>query len=172
MNRAREAFRRVRVVRLAGVVIAVGVLSTSVVAAGIAGAATNKVVSTSKTAKYGTILVSGKTVYTLKPTKVACGTQCLKIWPAVLLPKGTTSTKAGPGVTAARLGKVKGKSGALQVTYVGKPLYYFVKDTAPGQVKGNLTDQWGKWSVVVTVKPAHPSSGSQTTNAGSGGVSF
>ncbi len=59
------------------------------------------------------------------------------------------------------------------MTYRGKPLYYFVKDTRAGQVTGNLTDKWGKWSVVVTVKSAHASSGgTSTTSAGSGGVSF
>jgi hypothetical protein len=61
------------------------------------------------------------------------------------------------------------------VTYGGKPLYWFFKDTRPGQVGGNITDKWGKWSVVVTVRPAHGSSGSggtPTTSSGSGGVSF
>ena len=72
------------------------------------------------------------------------------------------------------VGTVAGTGGARQVTYGGKPLYYFFLDTGPGQVKGNITDKWGKWSVVVTVKPAHASSGSGSggTNAGSGGVSF
>jgi predicted lipoprotein with Yx(FWY)xxD motif len=173
-NKAREAFRKARFVPLAGAVLAIGGLSTSVALAGAAGAATSTV-STTKTAKFGTILVSGRTVYTLKPSKVACGAQCLKIWPEVLLPKGVTTTTAGSGVSAARLGTINGTGGSLQVTYGGKPLYYFFKDTRSGQVNGNLTDKWGKWSVVVTVKPAHPSSGSggsPTTSAGSGGVSF
>jgi predicted lipoprotein with Yx(FWY)xxD motif len=164
----------VTLVRLAGALVAVGALSTSIAAAGAAGAATSSVVSTTKNAQYGTILVNGNTVYTLKASKVACGTACLKIWPAVLLPKGVANATAGPGVNAGRLGTVK-RSGARQVTYGGNPLYYFIADSGPGQVKGNLTDKWGKWSVVVTVKPAHSSSGSagtQTTNAGSGGVAF
>jgi predicted lipoprotein with Yx(FWY)xxD motif len=141
-------------------------------AAGTVGASTSSVVSTRKTAQFGTILVRGKTVYTLKPSKVACGAECLKIWPPVLLPKGVKKPSASSGVNGARLGAVKTASGALQVTYGGQRLYYFVKDSAPGQVNGNVTDEWGKWSVVVTVKPAHPSGGSPTTSAGSGGVSF
>ena len=112
-------------------------------------------------------------VYTLKASKVPCGTACLKIWPEVLLPKGVTTTTAGPGVNAASLSTVTRGGGSLQVTYRGKPLYYFFKDTRPGQVGGNFTDKWGKWSVVVTVRPAHASSdGTPTTSAGSGGVSF
>jgi predicted lipoprotein with Yx(FWY)xxD motif len=170
-NTAKEASRKIRLLPLAGAVLAIGGVSASVAVAGTAGAATSAV-STTKTAKYGTILVSGRTVYTLRPSKVVCGSQCLKIWPEVLLPKGVTTTTAGSGVNASRLGTVIGTGGSLQVTYGGKPLYYFFKDARPGQVNGNLTDKWGKWSVVVTVKPAHPSTSSVGSNAGSGGVSF
>jgi predicted lipoprotein with Yx(FWY)xxD motif len=127
------------------------------------------VVSTTRDAHFGTILVSGNAVYTLKASRVPCKTQCLKFWPEVLLPEGVTTTTAGPGVNAASLGTVARSGGSLQVTYPGKPLYYFVKDTRPGQVTGNLTDKWGKRSVVMTVKPAHASSGgTPTTSAGSG----
>ena len=164
----------VPLLRLTGAVVAVGALSSSIAAGGAAGAATSSVVSTSKNTQYGTILVSGNTVYTLKASKVACKAACLKIWPPVMLPTGVAKATAGPGVNASRLGTVK-RSGDRQVTYGGKALYYFIGDGGPGQVKGNLTDTWGKWSVVVTVKPAHPSTGSggtKTTNAGSGGVSF
>jgi predicted lipoprotein with Yx(FWY)xxD motif len=168
-----RALREVPFVRLAGAALAVGGLSASVAAAGAAGAATSGVVSTTRNTHFGTILVSGNAVYTLKASKVPCGTNCLKIWPEVLLPKGVTTTTAGPGVNAASLGTVTRSGGSLQVTYGGKPLYYFFKDTRPGQVGGNITDKWGKWSVVVTVKPAHArSGGTPTTSAGSGGVSF
>ncbi len=172
-NKTPRALRGIPFVRLAGAALAVGGLSGSVVAAGVANAATSGVVSTTRNAQFGTILVSGNAVYTLRATKVPCGTACLKVWPEVLLPKGVTTTTAGPGVNAARLGTVKRSGGSLQVTYRGKPLYYFFKDTRPDQVGGNLTDKWGKWSVVVTVKPAHGSSGgTPTTSAGSGGVAF
>ncbi len=172
-NTTSKGLRGIPFVRLAGAALAVGGLCASVAAAGAAKAATSGVVSTTRNAHFGTILASGNAVYTLKPSKVPCETQCLKFWPEVLLPKGVTTTTAGPGVNAASLGTVTRSGGSLQVTYRGKPLYYFVKDTGPGQVNGNLTDKWGKWSVVVTVKPAHASSGgSPTTSAGSGGVSF
>ena len=116
------------------------------------------VISTAKNAKFGTILVSGgvhyKTVYTLEPTRTHCGAQCLKIWPEVLLPTGVTSATAGPGVNAADLGTVTRAGGALQVTYAGKPLYWFSGDKRARQVRGNVTDKWGKWSVYVTGSPA------------------
>jgi len=165
--------------RGAAAVLALGTLPPLIVGGIAAGVSSHKVrhvvVSTTKTSKYGTILVSGKTVYTLKASNVACGSKCLKIWPQVLLPKGVTMPSAGPGVNAANLGTVAASGGALQLTYAGKPLYWFYGDKAPGQVHGNIADKWGTWSVVVTVKPAHTSSGSggtPTTSAGSGGVSF
>ena len=86
---------RISVGRMAGVIVALGGLSALVLAEGTAGAATGVVISTTKNAKLGTILVSGNTLYTLKASKTACTTQCLTVWPAVLLPKGVTSATAG-----------------------------------------------------------------------------
>jgi len=162
-----QSIRRVRVGLVAGAILAVGGLSASTVAVGTAGAATTTVISTTKNAKLGTLLVSGKTVYTLKASQTACGTRCLKVWPEVLLAKGVKKAKAGTGVNAAKLGTIKRANGALQVTYAGKPLYHFIGDTAPGQVHGNVTDTWGKWSAVVTVK-APVTAGSTSTTSGSG----
>jgi predicted lipoprotein with Yx(FWY)xxD motif len=158
-------------------VFVLAALGTTVGVTGASGAPSahaskSVVVSTLKTAKFGTVLVSGKTLYSLRPSSTACNASCLKIWPELLLPKGVTKATAGAGVIASKLGTVK-RSGGLQVTYAGKPLYWFSKDTAPGQVKGNVSDTWGKWSDVVTVKPA--TSGPTTTTtagAGGGGVGF
>jgi predicted lipoprotein with Yx(FWY)xxD motif len=175
----RRAAHRVPIGRVAGAALAAGGLAAALIAAGGAGAASALVVSTTKNATYGTILVSGKTVYTLKPSKAPCGTSCLKVWPELLLPKGVTSATAGSGVNAASLGTIKRKGGALQVTYAGKPLYWFAEDKGPGQVNGNLKDKWGAWAVVVTAKPSGSSSNSGSgsssgsgASAGTGGVSF
>lgn len=169
--------RKLQLGRIAGAIAALGGLSGLLLADGTAGAATKVVVSTNHNSKYGTILVSGKTLYTLQPSKTACSTACLKVWPALMLPKGVDKATAGKGVTASKLGTVKRSGDSHQVTYAGKPLYWFVGDRSNGQVHGNLTDMWGKWSVVVTAKPTHPSSGSgsssnstTSTSAGSGGT--
>lgn len=176
----RTSTRRVPLGRVAGAIVALGGLGGLVLAEGSAGAATKVVVSTTKNPKLGTILVSGKTLYTLKASKTPCSTACLKVWPALMLPKGVTKATAGKGVTASKLGTVKRSNGAFQVTYAGKPLYYFIADRSAGQVHGDLTDTWGKWSVYVTAKPAHSSSstgsssssGSGGSTAGSGGAAF
>jgi predicted lipoprotein with Yx(FWY)xxD motif len=153
-------------------------LAASVVASGAAGAsvehtAKSVVVSTTKNAKLGTVLVSGKTLYTLKASKTACSTSCLKYWPELVLPKGVTKASAGAGVSASKLGTISRAGGVLQVTYGGKPLYFFVGDKSSGAVNGNLTDTWGTWSDVVTVKPSTTSGqATTTTSAGTGGVAF
>ncbi len=131
-------------------------------------------VATAKSSQYGTILISGNTLYTLKPSKVACSTKCLQSWPQVLLPKGVTKATAGAGVKSSKLGKIKLKSGRYQVTYAGKALYWFVLDTAPGQVNGVLSDTWGKWSVYVTAKPTTTTTTTTptTTTTVGGGIGF
>ena len=166
----------VRNARVAAALLVAGGLAT---AAGVTGAsaaehshATKSVmISTFKSSKVGTILSDGRTVYTLKPSATACTAACHKIWIQVLLPKGVTKAKAGPGVSAAKLGTIK-VSGGLQVTYGGKPLFWFFQDKSAGQVKGNVTDTWGKWADVVLVKPAGKPTTTTTAPGGGGGVGF
>jgi predicted lipoprotein with Yx(FWY)xxD motif len=177
----RQMTSRLRAGGLAATALAIGGLSASAVIAGPAGAATSRIaksvsVTTVKTSK-GTVLASGKTLYTLKPSATPCTSACLKVWPALVLPKGVTKAKAGSGVTASKLGTKSRSGGVRQVTYGGKPLYYFVGDTAPGQVNGNVTDAWGKWSAVTakgTSAGGSSSSGSSSggSTAGSGGTAF
>jgi predicted lipoprotein with Yx(FWY)xxD motif len=159
--------------------LAFGALSTSALGVSAAGAqarssAKSVVVSTIKTAKFGKILVSGKTLYTLKASKTACTAVCVKVWPELVLPKGVTKATAGAGVKASKLGTIKRSGGVLQVTYSGKPLYWFSGDTAAGQVTGNITDIWGKWSDVSTTKSSSSSSssGSGGSSSGTGGAGF
>ena len=164
----RETILRVPLGRIAISALTVGGLTVSVLAGGTAGATTTRatrsvVVSTIKNPKFGKILVSGKTLYTLKSSKTACSAQCLKVWPELVLPKGVKKATPGSGVRAAKLGTVKRSGGVLQVTYAGKPLYRFSGDTSTGQANGNVTDTWGKWSVVEITKPAHASIPAATT---------
>jgi predicted lipoprotein with Yx(FWY)xxD motif len=163
--------------RLALAALAVGGLSATLLTVDSAGAATegaakSVVVSTAKSAKFGTILVSGTTLYTLKPSKTACTATCLKVWPALVLPKGQTKATAGSGVSASKLGTVTRSGGIRQVTYDGKALYWFSGDSGSGQVNGNITDEWGKWADVVTKKGSSSGSSTGGSTAGTGGSGF
>lgn len=78
--------------------------------------------------------------------KSACHDACAQAWPPV-----TTSGKpeAQGGVDASMLGTAKRLDGTTQVTYGGMPLYYFVKDQAPGSTMGQDIDHFGgEWYLV------------------------
>lgn len=168
--------------RVATVAAATGALCASVVSFGPVGASTvhGSKFTVVKTAKFGKVLADGDTVYTLKPNSTACATKCWKYWPPVVLPAGVKHPRAGRGVKASKLGTKLVHGVGRQVTYDGHLLYWYYRDTAAGQVKGNVTDTWGKWSPVFLSK-SHPHAGSTPlphsgstsgSTAGSGGVSF
>ena len=74
------------------------------------------------------------------PDQSNCDAKCLANWPA-LVTSGTT--KVGPGVDASLIGTATLADGAKIVTYDHMPLYYFIKDTKPGQISGeNVGSVW------------------------------
>ena len=167
----RRSHRRVAFAGTAAVALTVAVSGLAMAAmhstpAAKKPAASAVTVSTAVDSFFGTYLVSGNTLYTLKPTTTACAAACVKIWPQLLLPVGVTKATAGSGVDPLKLGKVKLKSGRYQVTYRGHALFKYSKDTSAGQVGGILKNKWGTWNIVVTVKP-----GTTTTTSG-GGIGF
>lgn len=140
------------------------------------GSTTSPVVAAVASAQFGTILESdGRPLYTLVPSSTPCDAACTKIWPEFLLPKGASKATAGSGVSASNLGTMD-RGSVLQVTYAGQPLYFFSEDS-DGQVKGNISDIWGKWSDVVIASPGNtpapggtPSSTSSTAGSNSTGA--
>lgn len=169
---------RLRMGRFLAITAAIGTLAAvSVLPAASATAANKKVVVSAQTiGKNGKVLVSnGRALYFLVAPGT-CNAACLAIWPPLTVPANGKAT-AGSGVQKSKLGVAMDMAGAHQVTYNGQPVYWFKLDKK-GQVTGNITDQWGKWTVVVVKKAAKSgagsgsNSGSGGSNAGSGGVSF
>ncbi len=77
--------------------------------------------------------------------KTVCYDDCAEAWPPVFT-KG--EPKAGEGVKASLLGTVKRRDGKLQVTYAGKPLYFYAHE-GPGEVRcHNVNLNGGLWWVV------------------------
>ena len=176
-NGTRTSARRRRPSSMASSALA-GIALASVVVVS-SGAATNHSsravqVSVKTSSTLGTYLVSnGRTLYTLD--KTSCPSTCLKFWPPLLLAKGQSKALAGAGVTASKLSKVRDSAGAWQVTYAGKALYWFAKDTTSKPLSGNqVKDTWGRWAVLVTKKPAHSGTTTTTTTTvpSGGGTSF
>jgi len=114
------------------------------------GAKADAVVDIATVAKFGKILVdqAGLPLYydtgDKPPAHFACTGGCLVAWPPLVLGKGQSKPVAGKGVTG--LGVVKAPAGE-QVTWHGKPLYTFVRDSKD-KVLGQGIVQDGTWYVV------------------------
>jgi predicted lipoprotein with Yx(FWY)xxD motif len=77
--------------------------------------------------------------------EAVCYGECAEAWPPVFTDGAAV---AGKGVKASLLGKVKRRDGKLQVTYAGKPLYYYAHES-PGEVRcHNVSLNGGLWWVV------------------------
>jgi predicted lipoprotein with Yx(FWY)xxD motif len=75
-----------------------------------------------------------------------CYGACAKAWPPYIVKSKPT---AGPGVAAKLLGTTRRTDGKLQLTYAGRPLYYYVGDRKPGQILcQNVSEYGGVWLVV------------------------
>ena len=167
--------------------LSLGSFATAALNAAPAGASTGKkvTVSVQTIGKNKVLVANGKPLYFLTtPSSIACGSGCLKVWPALTLPAGVQGATAGSGVQSAKLGTTAGPNGLMQVTYNGQPVYWFAYDKVRGKVKGNVTDKWGKWNDVVVAKSSsssgsgsgggsgNNSSGNSGSNSGSGGAGF
>lgn len=70
----------------------------------------------------------------------ACEGECAATWPPLLTRAAPT---AGQDLDASLLGTVERSDGTTQVTYAGRPLYYFSGDTRAGEYNGQgVDDRW------------------------------
>ncbi len=117
----------------------------------------------------------GRTLYVFTPDRdgsSTCYDKCAATWPPLTI-KG--AQPSGDGVEAAKLGTTERKDGAEQVTFAGRPLYYFGPDGAPGDTKGQgVNDIWFVVSPVgepirtAAVRASQPQSGAPATSQSSG----
>jgi predicted lipoprotein with Yx(FWY)xxD motif len=117
-------------------------------AAAAASASAGALVNLGQNAALGSFLVDSKgmTLYLFtkdSPNTSACYGGCASYWPPLLT---SGAPAAGTGVTASMLGTTKRTDGAMQVTYNGWPLYYYVSDKAAGDTTGENVQ--GVWFVI------------------------
>ncbi len=106
----------------------------------------------------------GRTVYAfVNDTSSAsnCNGSCAQIW-LPLAASASAPPTAGTGVNASMIGTINRSDGTTQLTYNGHPLYYYSKDTNPGDTNGQGFK--GLWW---TVKP----DGTLNQMAGAAGTS-
>jgi len=100
---------------------------------------------------YGRILFDGRGfvlyAFTHDPRgRSTCSGDCATAWPPYLV-RGRPS--AGSGVNSKLLGTTTRRDGSRQVTYAGRPLYYYVGDRKPKQILcQNVKEFGGLWLVV------------------------
>lgn len=104
-----------------------------------------------KESGFGRVLfdANGQVVYVFendRPNRSACtSAECVKAWPPVLTRQ---QPSAGAGADARLLGTIRRTDGMLQVTYNGRPLYFYEHE-APGEIECHNVDlHGGLWWVV------------------------
>jgi predicted lipoprotein with Yx(FWY)xxD motif len=121
-----------------------------VLASGTNAGTTNAKVAI-RSSSYGRILFDGRgfVLYAFthdRRGRSLCTGTCAKAWPPFLV---ASKPSAGTGAKASLLGIVRRANGRLQATYAGRPLYYYVGDTKPGQILcQGVLEFGGYWRVV------------------------
>lgn len=117
-----------------------------------AAAAGPTAVTTKSNATLGTILAAGPkklTVYMFMAdhgTTSSCYGACASAWPPVLV---ANMPKAEGGAMKGKLGRTERSDGSWQVTYAGRPLYYYTPDTSESSVTGQGVKSFGAlWYVM------------------------
>jgi predicted lipoprotein with Yx(FWY)xxD motif len=146
--------RRARVIALVGtslILAAAAVTASTAATLKVHVATTQAATLTAHSSRYGRILFDGRgrVLYLFardRAGRSSCSGACAKAWPPFLT-RG--APKAGAGINGKLLGTTKRRNGTLQVTYAKHPLYYFNKDTKPGQITcQNVSNFGGLWLVV------------------------
>jgi predicted lipoprotein with Yx(FWY)xxD motif len=133
-------------------VLAVALIAGAVlVPAAMSEHSASRATLTAKTSRFGSVLFDGRGfvlyAFTRDQRRSACYGACARAWPPYFAPKGTLSV--GPGVKRSLLGTVKRRNGRRQVTYAGRPLYYYVGDARAGQILcQDVVEYGGRWLIV------------------------
>lgn len=135
--------------------LAVAALATAVTAP--AAMSTNSAASPTlqvMSSRFGKLLFDGHgfVLYAFTRDKVGgkstCYGDCAAAWPPYLL-KGKRTV--APGLRQTLLGTTKRLDGKFQVTYAGRPLYYYRGDTKPGYILcQDVFEYGGRWLVVAS----------------------
>ncbi|MFL5949987.1 MAG: hypothetical protein ACJ74M_00085 [Gaiellaceae bacterium] len=120
------------------------VLALLALVVGVAAAPARPAV-TVKASSYGRILFDGRGfvlyAFTRDPRgRSVCDGACARAWPPYVVRRRPVGK---------RLGTTRRADGSLQLTFAGRPLYYYVGDRRPGQILcQNATEFGGVWRVL------------------------
>ena len=133
--------------RSAAAALALLVVTVGQAAGGVGATST---VMTGRSA-YGAVLFDGhgKALYafTRDPRRRStCSGACAAAWPPYVV---SGNLRAGVGTRRALVGTTTRPDGGRQLTYAGRPLYYYVGDRNPGEILcQNVLEFGGRWLVM------------------------
>jgi predicted lipoprotein with Yx(FWY)xxD motif len=136
-------------------VLAILVVVAATFAAGSGVARASAAAQTTLTvhgSRYGSILFDGRgrALYAFTRDRRGgssrCYGACARAWPVYF---AGGRLVAGKGVKRSLIGTTRRRDGRRQITYNGRPLYYYVGDRRPGQVScQNVAEFGGTWLVM------------------------
>ena len=133
-------------------VLAILVVVTATFAAGAGASAGARATLTVRSSNYGSILFDGRgrALYAFTRDRRGgasrCYGACARAWPVYF---SGGRLLAGKGVKRSLIGTVRRRDGRRQITYDGRPLYYYVGDKSAGQVScQNVAEFGGTWLVM------------------------
>jgi predicted lipoprotein with Yx(FWY)xxD motif len=132
-------------------ILALGLVLAAILAPTAMSEQSARATLTARSSTYGKALFDGRGfvlyAFTRDHRRSACYGACAKAWPPYYAPKGTL--RVGAGLKRSLLGTVKRRNGRRQVTYAGRPLYYYVGDTGPGVIRcQDVYEFGGRWLLV------------------------
>jgi predicted lipoprotein with Yx(FWY)xxD motif len=100
---------------------------------------------TAHSSRFGQILFDGKGFVLYAFTKdlrgrSVCYGACAAAWPPYIV---KSAPRASTGTKKSLLGTTRRKDGKLQATYAGRPLYYYVGDGSPYEIRCQNVDEFG-----------------------------
>jgi predicted lipoprotein with Yx(FWY)xxD motif len=138
-----------------------GSASSSAAAPGSSVGAPAGTVVTMASSRYGPVLFdgSGQAIYTFGTDRTGpptCYADCAKAWPPVLT---AGRPVALAGVRAELLGVTSRRDGSSQVTYAGKPLYFYAREGKHVVLCHNVREFGGLWLAITGTGSAAPTRG-------------
>jgi predicted lipoprotein with Yx(FWY)xxD motif len=134
------------------VLAAVLVVAAATFAVGSGASAGARATLTVRSSSYGPILFDGRgrALYAFTRDRRGgpsrCYGACARAWPVYF---ASGRLVVGKGVKRSLIGTTKRRDGRRQITYNGRPLYYYVGDKSPGQVScQNVPEFGGTWLVM------------------------
>jgi predicted lipoprotein with Yx(FWY)xxD motif len=136
--------------RLTSLALAAVVLAASTATGSQGAAARSGTTVKTVSSQFGTILGDrkGQAFYIFgkeRTSRSDCYGACAKAWPPVL---ASGRPAAAKGVRASFIGTTRRRDGTRQLTFRGRPLYYYVSD-APGRILcHDVREFGGLWQVI------------------------